>query len=72
MTSSMEEPDSTGRFGEFGGRYIPESLMPACLELEAQFRTLWADPAFHLELETMLRDYGGRPSSLYDATNLSE
>jgi tryptophan synthase beta chain len=68
----MGEPDSSGRFGEFGGRYIPESLMPACLELEAQFRALWADPAFHVELETMLRDYGGRPSRLYEAANLSE
>jgi len=68
----MAEPDATGRFGEFGGRYVPESLMPACLELEAQFRTLWADAAFHLELETMLRDYGGRPSQLYEAKNLSE
>ena len=66
----MGEPDSTGRFGEFGGRFIPESLIPACLELETQFRTLWADPAFHVELETMLRDYGGRPSSLYEARNL--
>jgi tryptophan synthase beta chain len=68
----MAEPDETGRFGEFGGRYVPESLMPACLELEAQFRTLWADPAFHVELETMLREYGGRPSQLYEAKNLSE
>ncbi|MEA3056626.1 MAG: tryptophan synthase beta chain [Actinomycetota bacterium] len=68
----MGEPDATGRFGEFGGRYIPEPLVPACLELETQFRTLWADPAFHVELETMLREYGGRPSRLYEATNLSE
>jgi tryptophan synthase beta chain len=68
----MAEPDSTGRFGEFGGRFIPEPLVPACLELETQFRTLWADPAFHVELETMLRDYGGRPSRLYEAKNLSE
>ena len=41
----LEEPVE-GRFGEFGGRYIPESLMPACLELEAAFRDAWSDPAF--------------------------
>jgi tryptophan synthase beta chain len=68
----MGEPDASGRFGEFGGRYVPESLIPACLDLEAQFRTLWADPGFHVELETLLREYGGRPSLLYDARNLSE
>ena len=46
------------RFGEFGGRYVPESLMPACFELEAAFRGAWADPAFHAEFESILRDYG--------------
>ncbi|MEA3020728.1 MAG: tryptophan synthase beta chain, partial [Actinomycetota bacterium] len=59
-------------FGEFGGRYIPESLMPACLDLEEQFRKEWADPGFHEELDTLLREYAGRPSLLYDAKNLSE
>src|SRR5258705_4617536 len=57
----MGRPDATGRFGEFGGRFVPESLMPACLELEAAFDTAWADPAFHAEYEELLRSYGGRP-----------
>jgi tryptophan synthase beta chain len=68
----MGVPDETGRFGEFGGRFVPESLIPACLELEAAFTTAWADPAFHAEYERLLRDYGGRPSPLYDAVHLSE
>jgi tryptophan synthase beta chain len=68
----MVEPDGTGRFGEFGGRYVPESLMPACLELEAEFRTAWADEKFRDQLDTLLREYGGRPSRLYEARNLSE
>ena len=65
--SAMGEPDESGRFGEFGGRFIPESLIPACLELEAQFKALWADPDFHVEYETLLREYAGRPSLLYEA-----
>ena len=69
---SMAEPDATGRFGEFGGRYIPESLMPACIELEAAFREAWSDAGFRAELDAMLRDYAGRPSLLYEARNLSE
>ena len=44
MTSLMAEPSPDGRFGEFGGRFVPETLMPACLELEAAFRDAWADP----------------------------
>src|SRR5258705_1249732 len=67
----MGRPDATGRFGEFGGRFVPESLMPACLELEAAFDTAWADPAFHAEYEELLRSYGGRPSPLTEAKNLS-
>ncbi len=42
----MAEPQANGRFGDFGGRYVPESLMPACFELEAAFRSAWADPEF--------------------------
>ena len=47
----MGDPGPTGRFGEFGGRFVPESLVPACIELEAAFRAAWADPAFHAELD---------------------
>ena len=67
----MREPSANGRFGEFGGRYIPESLMPACLELEAAFREAWADPAFLDEYNTLLRDYGGRPTPVTECKRLS-
>jgi tryptophan synthase beta chain len=68
----MGEPSADGRFGEYGGRYLPEALVPACLELEAAFRDAWADPAFHAEFEAVLRDYGGRPSPLTECPRLSE
>jgi len=44
--SLMQEPDASGRFGEFGGRFVPETLVPACQDLEAGFRAAWSDPAF--------------------------
>ena len=69
--SHMDEPTSEGRFGDFGGRYVPESLMPACLELEAAFREAWADPGFRRELDVVLRDYAGRPSPVTECHNLS-
>ena len=73
MTDSlMTEPSVTGRFGEFGGRFVPETLVPACEELEAEFRAAWADPAFRLELDTLLRTYAGRPSMLTECFRLSE
>ena len=50
-TSLMAEPSPDGRFGEFGGRFVPETLVPACQELEAAFRDAWADPAFRAELD---------------------
>jgi len=68
----MGEPDATGRFGEFGGRYVPESLVPACQELEAAFRRSWADPVFVGRYHDLLRDYGGRPTPLTECHNLSE
>jgi len=67
----MGDPGGTGRFGEFGGRYIPETLIPACAELDAAFREAWADPAFRSELDSLLTNYAGRPSLLYEATRLS-
>src|SRR6185369_14285875 len=66
----MRDPGESGRFGEFGGRFVPESLMPACLELEVAFRDAWADPAFREELNNALRDYAGRPSPLTECRNL--
>src|ERR1700737_3022708 len=68
----MGEPTPDGRFGTFGGRFVPEALMPACLELDDAFRTAWADPAFHHEFTDILRDYGGRPSPLYECRRLSD
>jgi tryptophan synthase beta chain len=70
--SLMAEPGSNGRFGEFGGRFVPESLMPACLQLEQAFHEAWADPAYRDELNSLLRDYGGRPTPVTECHRLSE
>ena len=67
----MGDPGPTGRFGDFGGRYVPESLVPACLELEAAFRSAWGDPAFRSELDGILRNYGGRPTPVTECGRLS-
>jgi len=69
---TMGEPSADGRFGDFGGRYIPESLIPATSQLEAAFRTAWADPAFHARLDALLRDYAGRPTPVTECHRLSE
>src|SRR5688572_16534522 len=68
----MAEPSHDGRFGEFGGRFMPESLVPACLELEEGFATAWADPSFRKEYEDILRDYAGRPTPVTECKRLSE
>ena len=65
----LDEPVE-GRFGEFGGRFVPETLVPACEELEASFREAWADAAFRTELSDLLRDYAGRPSPLTECHNV--
>jgi tryptophan synthase beta chain len=67
----MGEPDEAGRFGRFGGRFLPESLVPACEELEAAFRAAWADPAFHDEYQGILRA-NGRPTPVSECPRLSE
>ncbi|WP_419851480.1 tryptophan synthase subunit beta [Candidatus Poriferisocius sp.] len=67
----MAEPVG-GRFGEFGGRYVPEPLVPACEELEAAFRSAWTDDGFRGELNKLLADYAGRPSPLTECHRLSE
>lgn len=69
---SLPEPSSSGRFGEFGGRFVPETLVPACLELEKAFRSAWADPSFRSELDGLLSEYAGRPSPLTECHRLSE
>ena len=53
--SLMAQPSDTGRFGEFGGRFVPETLVPACQELEAAFIDAWADPTFRAVLKTPVR-----------------
>ena len=67
----MGDPGARGRFGDFGGVFVPETLVPACQELERAFRDAWADPDFRGELDRLLRDYAGRPSLLTDCANLS-
>lgn len=66
----MAEPGADGRFGEFGGRFVPETLVPACQELEAAFADAWDDPSFRRELDQVLREYAGRPSILTECRNL--
>ena len=75
MTHSLPTyplPDARGRFGRFGGRYVPETLIPALDELEAAYQTAKRDPAFLNELERLLREFVGRPSPLYLAQRLTE
>ncbi|MEX1251329.1 MAG: tryptophan synthase subunit beta [Hyphomonas sp.] len=64
-------PDANGRFGEFGGRYVAETLMPLVLELEAEYRKAKQDPAFAAEMDDMWAHYVGRPSPLYFAERLT-
>lgn len=68
----MQGPGQSGRYGEFGGRYVPESLVPACQELEAAFDSAWADPAFRSRLDDLLADFAGRPTPVTECTRLSE
>ncbi len=64
-------PDSLGRFGQFGGKYVPETLMPALFELEEAYDRYSKDPEFQAELDGLLKDYVGRPSPLYFAERLT-
>ncbi|MCP3177150.1 tryptophan synthase subunit beta [Desulfuromonas sp. KJ2020] len=65
-------PDERGHFGQFGGRYVAETLMPALLELEEAYRQALADPSFQQEFAYYLQHYVGRPSPLYFASRLTE
>lgn len=67
----MREPAPGGRFGDYGGRYVPESLVPACDELAEAFAAAWSDPSFHAELDDLLRRYGGRPTPVTECRRLS-
>ncbi len=68
----MSAPDATGRFGDFGGRFVPEALMPACLELEEAFVDAWSDPTFVDDYHHVLREFAGRPTPVTPLTRLSQ
>ncbi len=69
---SINVPDAAGRFGQFGGRYVPETLVRALDELTAEYDKACRDAAFQSELSSLLKHYVGRPSPLYHAKRLSE
>jgi tryptophan synthase beta chain len=68
----MGRPEKRGRFGEFGGVYVPESLIAACSELEEAFESSWVDPEFRSEYYRILSNYAGRPTPLTFVKRLSE
>jgi tryptophan synthase beta chain len=69
--AAAQRPDKLGRFGKFGGKYVPETLMPALSELEAAFYQYRNDSAFQAELSGLMRDYVGRATPLYFAERLT-
>ena len=70
--SFRTQPDERGHFGQFGGRYVAETLMPLILDLEREYTAAKADPAFKAQLDDLLEHYVGRPSPLYFAPRLTE
>ncbi|KAB8330190.1 tryptophan synthase subunit beta [Scytonema tolypothrichoides VB-61278] len=68
---TTQQPDALGRFGQFGGKYVPETLMPALSELETAYQKYRNDPDFQNELQGLLRDYVGRATPLYFAERLT-
>ena len=70
--SFRQQPDARGHFGEFGGRFVAETLMPLILDLDREYRVAKEDPAFRAEFDDLLEHYVGRPSPLYHAERLSE
>lgn len=71
-TPSLMADTDRGRFGQFGGQYVPETLLDACKEVEREFRAAWVDPEFKTRLNDLLRDYVGRPSPVTECPRLSE
>ena len=65
-------PNEHGRYGKYGGQYVPETLMPALLELEKAFKDAWKDPEFNAELNQLLKNYVGRETPLYEAERLTK
>ncbi len=72
IASLGARPDALGRFGQFGGKYVPETLMPALAELEQAFQRYFKDEEFQEEFQGLLRDYVGRPNPLYFAERLTQ
>ncbi|GLB59442.1 tryptophan synthase subunit beta [Cytobacillus sp. NCCP-133] len=72
MTATYTLPDERGHFGDYGGRYVPETLMQAILELEKEYKKAREDEIFQAELQALLRDYVGRQTPLYYADNLTK
>ncbi|MDT0576668.1 tryptophan synthase subunit beta [Croceicoccus sp. F390] len=70
--SFRNQPDESGHFGQFGGRYVAETLMPLILELDREYRAAKIDPAFDAQFQDLLAHYVGRPSPLYFAERLTE
>lgn len=70
-STNSQNPDSQGRFGRFGGKYVPETLMPALAELETAYQQYRQDPQFQAELQDLLKDYVGRATPLYFAERLT-
>ncbi|MBU7586509.1 MAG: tryptophan synthase subunit beta [Nostoc sp. TH1S01] len=70
-STTAQVPDTQGRFGRFGGKYVPETLMPALAELETAYQQYRHDPEFQAELQQLLRDYVGRATPLYFAERLT-
>ncbi len=70
-TTTTNLPDARGRFGDFGGKFVPETVMAALTELEASYRAVQDDPGFAEQLEHLMRNYAGRPTALYYAENLT-
>jgi tryptophan synthase beta chain len=72
LHSAMQLPDVNGRFGQFGGRYVPETLIGALDELDREYKAAVVDPLFQKQLQELQRDFVGRPSPLYFARRLTE
>ncbi len=72
LTTQKTTPDALGRFGKFGGKYVPETLMPALSELETAYQKYRDDADFQSELQGLLRDYVGRATPLYFAQRLTQ
>jgi tryptophan synthase beta chain len=70
--SFRNQPDERGHFGQFGGRYVAETLMPLVLDLEREYRAAKQDPAFAAQFDDLLEHYVGRPSPLYYAERLTD